>query len=538
MMDIHALWGENEIVTESEKMKERREPIKLQPLDVEGPRLHQPSSRHQPPTNDLLPSEWFESDPVVLHTIKLLQHMKKLKQMIQTVQQQQESSTDPDTVYPAAPPIPEYKGPTIKHKVVSHLPYLVKDCDSNFVRGVGEIPPVIDETACRKLLKKSTAIICAHLGFDTCSEITMDTLSDVMHEYFQELCKHLRTAAHHALLTGCSGFPDIVEKTFHEMGIGSVTSLNEFYHTRVLNYKINMESTCQNLMSEYEKLIQPSLIKQQDPDNVPVIRIKEEPSSEIQFPVLDENDELNDAEQLLYCIFAGLGGFEITVEHESASGLTTEVESKWSKEGVKPEVAESSDIVEKTFHEMGIGSVTSLNEFYHTRVLNYKINMESTCQNLMSEYEKLIQPSLIKQQDPDNVPVIRIKEEPSSEIQFPVLDENDELNDAEQLLQLEGLGGFEITVEHESASGLTTEVESKWSKEGVKPEVAESSVSSTRVSTLDDFDDPGSTKERPPDTPAQLSEGDSINDPGSVTDIMSPPSISKPSKSKKRYSYM
>ena len=38
----------------------------------------------------------------------------------------------------------------------------------------------------------------------------------------------------------------------------------------------------------------------------------------------------------------GLGGFEITVEHESATGLTTEVESKWSKEGVKPEPAEAS----------------------------------------------------------------------------------------------------------------------------------------------------------------------------------------------------
>jgi len=32
-----------------------------------------------------------------------------------------------------------------------------------------------------------------------------------------------------------------------------------------------------------------------------------------------------------YCLFADLGGFEITVEHESASGLTTEVESKWSQ---------------------------------------------------------------------------------------------------------------------------------------------------------------------------------------------------------------
>lgn len=31
------------------------------------------------------------------------------------------------------------------------------------------------------------------------------------------------------------------------------------------------------------------------------------------------------------------------------------------------------------------------------------------------------------------------------------------------LVPLSDLGGFEITVEHESASGLTTEVESKWS---------------------------------------------------------------------------
>ena len=58
---------------------------------------------------------------------------------------------------------------------------------------------------------------------------------------------------------------------------------------------------------------------------------------------------------------------------------------------------------------------------------------------------------------------------------------------------------------------------------------------STRVSTLDDFDDPGSNKERPPQTPAQMSEGgDSIQDPGSVSEIMSPPFISRPSKPKKR----
>ena len=38
---------------------------------------------------------------------------------------------------------------------------------SDFVRGVGEIPPVVDEEACRKLLRKSTAALCAHLGVDS-----------------------------------------------------------------------------------------------------------------------------------------------------------------------------------------------------------------------------------------------------------------------------------------------------------------------------------------------------------------------------------
>lgn len=43
--------------------------------------------------------------------------------------------------------------------------------------------------------------------------------------------------------------------------------------------------------------------------------------------------------------------------------------------------------------------------------------------------------------------VFRIKEEPSTEIQFPVLDENDEVGEAEHLLQLEGK--FECLVQLE-----------------------------------------------------------------------------------------
>ncbi|XP_061183989.1 STAGA complex 65 subunit gamma-like isoform X2 [Saccostrea echinata] len=400
-MFSQTLWGELPPPPDSDRgiaALEREQMTKLRSIEVEGPRLHQPSSRHQPPSKDPLPAEKFEMDPILVHTIKLMQHSKKLRNMISNIQQQQDGM-DVDMNFPPAPPIPEYTGPPIKSRMMGPVPFLPKDTESDFVRGVGEIPPVVDEEACHKLLRKSTAALCAHLGFDSCNESVLETLTDVAHEYFQDFCTRLRNAADNKLLHGYSGFPDIVEQVYHEMGIGSVTNIHDFYQSRIINHHTSMQQTCAQLMTEYEKLKQPIMNKQMD-----------------------------------------------------------------------------------------------------------------------------------------TVPVIRIKEESSSEIQFPVLDENDELNDAEQLLQLEGLGGFEITVEHESASGLTTEVESKWTKEGIKTEPVDTPVTNTRVSTLDDYDDPSSIKVRTPRTPAQMSEGGDISNPGSVaaSDIMSPPSISRPSKPKKR----
>ena len=58
-----------------------------------------------------------------------------------------------------------------------------------------------------------------------------------------------------------------------------------------------------------------------------------------------------------------------------------------------------------------------------------------------------------------------------------------------------------------------------------------------RVVSIENFDEPNSVKDEGPQTPAQSSEaGDSIVDPGSVTvsDIVSPPSISRPSMAKKK----
>ncbi|CAG2201911.1 SUPT7L [Mytilus edulis] len=336
-MDKKRKWGELPSVPDVDAgiaAVEREQLTKLRPIEVEGPRLHQPSSRHCPPTNDPLPAERFELDPLTAHTIRLVQHAKKVRLLISNLQtaNQENRNGDTDIQYPTAPPIPEYSGPTLKHNKFGHLPFVPKDYESDFVRGKGEPPPVLDDITCRRLVQRSVAAIFAHLGFDNCNESVLDTLSCVLHEFYLQFTTHLRSAVDSKLLHGHAGFPDLIEQVFHEMKLGSVTNLNDYYQSRIINYSKNMEHTCQQLMQEYEKLMQPA-VTQKTLDTVPVIRIKEEPSSEIQFPVFDENDDITD-EHLLQ--LEGLSGFEITVEHEPTVGLTTESDSKWTVIKIEP----------------------------------------------------------------------------------------------------------------------------------------------------------------------------------------------------------
>ncbi|WAQ99092.1 ST65G-like protein [Mya arenaria] len=319
-------WGEYASTIEVDRelaALQHEQMTKLIPMEIEGPRLHQPSSRHFPPSNDALPMERFQMDPMVMHTIQLLQHARRLKQLIANIQQHQSQSLEVieyDTTYPDVPPIPQYTGPPpIKSKLMHPVPFMEKSMDSDLLRGKGEAPPVIDDISCRVLLRKSVAAILAHTGYDTCAESILETMTD-----------------------------DIIERVFQEFGLGSVTTIHDFYHQRVVNYHQNVEDQCVELATEYEKLKEPILQQKQQPDTLSVIRIKEEPS-EIHFPELDEIDEVNNPEQLLN--LNDLVGFEITVEHESASGLTTEVESKWS--AVKAESGEAKISSYEQFEEGG-----------------------------------------------------------------------------------------------------------------------------------------------------------------------------------------
>ncbi|XP_064608215.1 STAGA complex 65 subunit gamma-like isoform X1 [Liolophura sinensis] len=331
-------WGEIPTVPETDSgimAIEREQITKPRPMDVEGPWLYQPSSRHSPPTNDSLPAERFQIDAITLHTIRLLQHARKLRHLIHTVQQQLQENLktgDADITYPATPSIPEFEGPPPKHNFLKPVPFMPIPLEnlSDFVKGKSEPPPVVDDMACRKLLRRSVATICAHAGFDNSSESVLEMLTDLTSEYYLQFTKHMRAAADHQALHGSSGFPDIMCQVFAEMGLGSITTLHDFYQTRILQYHENMIETCQQLSQEYNKLKHPLENKQ---ETFTLIKIKEEAYTDIQFPNLDDTDE--DPEQLLQ--LDALGSFEITVEQESASGLTTEVESKWMNQGIKSE---------------------------------------------------------------------------------------------------------------------------------------------------------------------------------------------------------
>lgn len=47
---------------------------------------------------------------------------------------------------------------------------------------------------------------------------------------------------------------DIIERVFYEMGLGSITCLNDFYQQRILAYHKKKEEQCQLLMAEYNRL--------------------------------------------------------------------------------------------------------------------------------------------------------------------------------------------------------------------------------------------------------------------------------------------
>lgn len=332
-------WGDLPIIRDTESgiaAIEREQMTKPRPLEVEGPLLYQPSTDHILSKNSLYDSkDDFGLDATTQHTLQLLQYSHQLTSLIEDAHHQVEqlkSGEISSLNCAVAPPLPTWQPPKKKHPTLKPFAFIPDNEGSLFARGIRETSSSsavsLDETTCKLLLRRSVAAICAHAGFDSCSQSVLDTLTDVCQEYYHQLLRLLRCAVDAEAYHGGSGFPDAITRVFYEMGIGSLSSVYDFYQSRVVDYHARLLQKCIDMRDEYEQLRKPRTAT--SAEELSASKNKDDSSSVIHFPSTDEGDETGDMEQVDQ--LEGLG-LDMSISQESSTTLEEEgTTGKWKTE--------------------------------------------------------------------------------------------------------------------------------------------------------------------------------------------------------------
>ncbi|XP_038141052.1 STAGA complex 65 subunit gamma [Cyprinodon tularosa] len=266
-------------------------------VEMQDPPLHQPSAQRPRPTTMLdVPSEPCS---LTIHTVQLCQHARRLRALLAVAQAQGQGQSSASTEgggrpeedeasLPQRPPTP----PTVPDDLLPadskdpQQPFQLRhsDPESEFYKGKGEPVTELSVPSCRQLLYQSVATVLAHAGFESAQESVLETLTDQVHEHYLRLTQLLRVAVDREARLGATPFPDVVEQVFHEVGIGSMLSLQRFWQVRIKDYHGHMMQVTKELSEEYERLVNPEKALE---DSKP-LRIKEEPMSDIPFPVSEE----------------------------------------------------------------------------------------------------------------------------------------------------------------------------------------------------------------------------------------------------------
>ncbi|XP_045018293.1 STAGA complex 65 subunit gamma isoform X3 [Bubalus bubalis] len=345
-------------------------PREFRLVEVHDPPLHQPSAnKPKPPTMLDIPSEPCS---LTIHTIQLIQHNRRLRNLIATAQAQNQQQTEgvkteetePLPSCPGSPPLPDDLLPLDCKNPSAPFQVRHSDPESDFYRGKGEPVTELSWHSCRQLLYQAVATILAHAGFECANESVLETLTDVAHEYCLKFTKLLRFVVDREARLGQTPFPDVMEQVFHEVGIGSVLSLQKFWQHRIkdyhsymlqmalsaMNQEQNSETTLpskisKQLSEEYERIVNPEKATE---DTKPV-KIKEEPVSDITFPISEELEaDLASGDQSLPMGVLGTQTerFPSNLEVEaSPQASSTEVNASplWNLAHVKMEPQESEE---------------------------------------------------------------------------------------------------------------------------------------------------------------------------------------------------
>lgn len=241
----------------------------------EVPRLHQPSAVHHPPSDEL-PAKCVasvkapldsHSQNILLHSIELLHHKRRMRLMLMAAQHQQADSTMKTDSH-ETPPLPSMPPPP--GRFGSPRGIVVPPGPMTILARAQTIPhserhlgttidaPELDSVSNRQLLLRSVAAICAHSGFEVASESALESLTDIADDFLSRFCKLLRFAVDNEAVNGRSGFPDAMEYVLHETGLVGTMALHKYWISNVQEYALRLQQEDKQLISDYQQIADPS----------------------------------------------------------------------------------------------------------------------------------------------------------------------------------------------------------------------------------------------------------------------------------------
>ncbi|KAK3854127.1 hypothetical protein Pcinc_039371 [Petrolisthes cinctipes] len=215
-----------------------------------SPALYQPS-QEETPSFQILPGEFCRTDPLVMQTIRLLQHQRQVSQVISRVQS---VGVEPGGSIPSCPPPPD--DPVLERKTAKpHFLNFLPPENTAFTQGRTQTPVVeVEAATARLILRKAVAGLLAHTGYTDTSESVLRLLTDTAHQVLSRLCSVLRANTDLLLQTDRCPFHDVVEKTLHDVGLGSMSSLHQMYRDRVIQYHARVKQETTHLYHQYLNL--------------------------------------------------------------------------------------------------------------------------------------------------------------------------------------------------------------------------------------------------------------------------------------------
>ncbi|XP_011647458.1 uncharacterized protein LOC105433726 isoform X2 [Pogonomyrmex barbatus] len=127
----------------------------------------------------------------------------------------------------------------------------------------------------QNLLRHTVTTLLAHIGFESSSDIAIETLTDVANHFLRRMTLLLKVATEQK---DC-GFPDAVERVLLETGVGGVSALHDYYQEYVLKFEENMKKKVEETMERQRQL---------ELNACSTKMVLDEAASKLQFDELDE----------------------------------------------------------------------------------------------------------------------------------------------------------------------------------------------------------------------------------------------------------